>query len=72
MARATEARVDAAQTRRVCPRVRPPRCSVGREVAAIPLAWYAHPYIYADDVAQFPVTDLGKVMWEAVSLDAPS
>jgi hypothetical protein len=41
-------------------------------VAAIPLAWYAHPYIYADDVAQFPVTDLGKVMWEAVSLDAPS
>jgi len=42
------------------------------EVAAIPLAWYAHPYIYADDVAQLPVTNLGRVVWEAVSLDAPS
>jgi ABC-type transport system substrate-binding protein len=41
------------------------------EIAVIPLSWYAHPYIYADDVATFPVSNLGRIVWEAVSLENP-
>ncbi len=44
---------------------------VNEEVAAIPLSWYPHPYVYADDVAQFPVTNLGRIVWEMVSLENP-
>jgi ABC-type transport system substrate-binding protein len=42
---------------------------LSEEVAAIPLVWFAHPYVYAADVAEFPVTNLGRVVWEAVSFD---
>jgi ABC-type transport system substrate-binding protein/actin-like ATPase involved in cell morphogenesis len=44
---------------------------VNEEVAAIPLSWYPHPYVYADDIARFPVTNLGRIVWEMVSLEDP-
>ena len=39
------------------------------DVAAIPLSWYQHPYVYTDEIASLPVNNLGRVVWEAVSFE---
>jgi len=43
---------------------------LNQEIGAIPINWYRGDYAYADDVAVFPQTNFGLILWEQVALAA--
>lgn len=38
-------------------------------VGAMPILWESQPYVYGDQVESFPITALGQIVWERVSLE---
>ena len=40
------------------------------EIGAVPINWYRGDYVYSDDVAVFPQTNFGLILWEQVAFAA--
>ena len=40
------------------------------DIGAVPIVWYRGDYVYSDDLASFPETNFGLILWEKVSFKA--
>jgi oligopeptide transport system substrate-binding protein len=43
---------------------------LNQDIAVLPTLYYSLDYVYSDDVARFPVTKLGLILWEQVAFRA--